>query len=123
MPVLEPIKFVASTESIRIPTPQNVPEETLPKRPIIGDDPLSAFENYHTQIQTDLRGWMTFSVEARIEKAKRFSKLHQSDALKMDEDRRVKILNYIIWMESHHPLGKREPAAVAFNGLFPKNAS
>jgi len=111
----EPVKVVASMESIRLPNLGNKPEEAWPTQPIISGDPLSAFEHYDWHIKTELSGWMTFSPEDRLKKARVFV-----NSKKIDVDKKTKILNFIIWIESHHKLGRREPAAVAFNALFPK---
>ncbi len=107
----------------------NIPiakQETGFQRPRIEGDPLSYFETYHFQIQTDLKQWMTLSEEDRLKKARDFARsiTERGDqdklavTLRITRDRRVKILNYIIWIESHHPHGNRDVAAVAFNGLF-----
>ena len=118
----EPIKFVASTEALRIPNYHDPADEQKPKRPIIGDNPLNSFENYNAQVKTDLSSWMTFSVETRIERAKIWANQGKTDdKLKIDMDRRCKILNYVIWLESHHPLGNSTVAAIAFKGLFPNH--
>jgi hypothetical protein len=116
--MLEPQKFVASTESLRVNVSDGPNEDTLPVRPIIGDNPLNAFETYHLQVKTDLDKWMTYSAEDRFRRAKVFAAGGQNGT-KVDEDKRAKILNYIIWLESHHVSGDSMVAAIAFNGLFP----
>ena len=118
----EPVVYSSSREADRIPGFHDPADETLPKQPIIGDNPLNSFETYHTQVKTDLNNWMTFSQEARERKAKAFQEMTANDErLKLDMDRRCKILNYIIWIESHHPLGSSYVAAIAFKGLFPQH--
>ncbi len=113
----EPVKHIASIESVRIPVLDGQNEDTLPVRPIIGDNPLNAFETYHLQVKTDLDKWMTYSPEDRFVRAKAFA---ARDG-KVDEDKRAKILNYIIWLESHHTGRDSNVAAVAFHGLFPEH--
>lgn len=110
----EPVKFHHS-EMTRVPALDAVPEESLPQKPIIGDEPLNAFETYHWSIKTDLTNWMTFSVDDRMKKAKAYAQKGK------DADKRAKILNFIIWYESHHPKGNSNVAAIAFRGLFPKH--
>lgn len=95
------------------------------ERPRIEADPLTSFENFNSAVRTDLATWMTGTKDARIEKAKAFAAPlteHFEATFKMTPARRVKTLNYIIWLESVHPNGERDVAAVAFNGLFPKKA-
>lgn len=111
----EPIKFV-NNEMVRVPILDDKPEESLPKSPIIGDEPLNSFESYHWTVKTELVGWMTFSEEDRMKKAK-----HWAGKKSGDMDQRAKVLNYIIWFESHHPNGSSNVAALAFRGLFPKH--
>ena len=112
----EPVQHVASRHSVERPVYK--PEEQA--QPTIVADPLTSFETYHFQIRTDLRNWMTFGVEDRIRRAKQFSNLKDDPQLRMTPERRHKLVNYIIWLESTHPRGHRDPAAVAFNGLFKK---
>jgi hypothetical protein len=113
---MQPVQHVASRHSVERPT---IPAAAQPP-PQIESDPLTSFEYFHFQVRTDLRLWMTFGLEERIEKAKRFSRMNEDPAFKVTPERRHKILNYIIWLESTHPAGHRNPAAVAFNGLFKK---
>ncbi len=115
----EPQKFVASMESVRVPSLEGQHEDSLPQKPIIGDNPLNAFEVYHLQVKTDLDKWMTYSPEDRFARVKVFAA--RGNGEKVDEDKRAKILNFIIWMESHHPQGDSMVAAIAFNGLFPSH--
>jgi len=71
---------------------------------------------------------MTFSEADRKRRAALFGSNVLSDAktimerqqYKWTPERRHKVLNYIIWLESIHPKGSREVAALAFNALFPK---
>lgn len=113
-----PTEYTASRVSAEIPS--DLLKPAAPPPPKIEGDPLKSFEYYHYQVQADLRNWITFGKEERIVKAKRFSNVQNEERYRIDPDRRHKILNYIIWLESIHPQGDREVAAVAFNGLFPK---
>jgi hypothetical protein len=118
MAEVAPAEYVASKVSTELPSEMlKAPE---PPKPKIEGDPLKSFEYYHFQVQSDLRNWMTFAKPDRIEKAKRFSNVADEERYRIDPDRRHKILNYIMWLESIHSLGDRDVAAVAFNGLFPK---
>jgi len=115
-----PVMYNASLESVKVPDTKAVEARTTPK---IDSDPLMAFENYHFSVKTDLKGWMTFSLDDRIKKAKQYVECStkMTETLKIDKARRHKILNYIIWIESHHPNGNRLAAREAFMGLFPKD--
>jgi len=118
----EPVKVVASMESIRLPETQPEPDPDWKQRRTITGSPVSVFDQYPWAIRTDMSAWMTFSLEDRIRKAKAYSRS------KGDPTERCEILLYIIRAESEHPLGQKGPkgpASVAFHGLFPeeKNAS
>lgn len=108
----QPETYNASAVSVEV-MPQPPPETQEPR---IEDDPLTAFENYHYQVQADLRGWMTFAVDDRIRRLELFTK--DSQTFKLDEARRRKALCYVIFMEAHHSLGERKVAARAFVLLF-----
>ena len=87
--------------------------------PAIPRDPLTSFENFIFTIRTDLSSWMTFDKKGRLDRCKWFVDTYVDSAQKMTPDRRHKVLCFIIFMESHHPLGDSDVAAVAFKGLFP----
>ncbi len=89
------------------------------EEPHIARDPLTSFENFIYSLRTDLSGWMTFSKRDRLDRCKWWVDTYVDTAMKVTPDRRHKALCFIIFMESHHPLGDSQVAAVAFNGLFP----
>lgn len=111
----EPVKFV-NNAMINVPALDEKPEESLPKTPLIGDEPLNSFETYHWKVKTELTNWMGFSEEDRMKKAKSWAAKKQGDM-----DQKAKVLNYVIWFESHHPNGSSNVAAIAFRGLFPRH--
>lgn len=96
--------------------PVKPPPNELPNIP---RDPLTSFENMIYTIRTDLSGWMTFDKKSRLDRTKWFVDTYTDTSMKMTPDRRHKILNYIIFIESHHPMGDSHVAALAFKGLFP----
>ena len=118
---MEPQTYVASAAS----TDEAI--KVVPKAPIsrIEGDPLKSFEVYHFTVATDLRLWLTFSVEDRIERLRQYEDMtpRKAEDLRLDHERVHKILNYVIWLESIDPRGKREVAALAFNMLFPRKAN
>jgi hypothetical protein len=93
--------------------------DTGQRRTTPENDPLRSFERERPQKKTDLLLWMTFQKEDRIRKIRFFVK-EQMDGQDPDMNTVYRDLNYIIWMESRHPLGDRDVAAVAFNNLFPQ---
>ena len=112
--------YNAADEEVKAQAVKVVPREV--DQPRILADPLTSFETYHFDIQTTLRTWMTCAKEQRIENAKRYAmpprENADNDPKLIDWRKRHKILNFIMWIESIHPRGEREVAAVAFNGLF-----
>ncbi len=117
----EPSSYHASAVSIEL-----APQNKLPHpgtSPRIEGDPLMSFENFPVQVQSDLRGWMTYSVEDREKKITELQTMtaERMATRKITEDRRVKMLFYMMWMERMHPSGDRRPAALAFNALFGPN--
>lgn len=115
-----PQTYVASMASVQS-KPVVAPEV---KEPRIEGDPLTAFENFHFQVQADLRGFMTHPEEKRVEMVKDLlaTSPREEERLKLTPARRHKMLNYIIYIESHHPNGARAVAREAFLGLFPEPA-
>lgn len=123
----QPQSHYASMESVRIPAPgEKKMDPNEPPR--IERDPLTSFEYFHVDIQAQLNAWTTFSTEDRKKRTALFASPVLADApVRASRDmyrwtpaRRHKVLNYIIWIESIHPQGSREVAALAFNGLFGK---
>jgi len=122
----EPVTHNASMHSVMVPKTREVPPNE--EKVEIEKDPLVSFEHFHFQIATDLRNWMTFTEDDRMRRTALFGSpvledakpLWGRDEYKWTPRRRHKVLNYIIWVESIHPLGKRSVAALAFNALFPK---
>lgn len=123
----QPQSHYASMESVRIPAAgeKRMDPNELPR---IERDPMTSFEYYHADIQAQLNSWTTFSVGDRKRRAALFGSPILTDApveasremFRWTPARRHKVLNYIIWIESLHPQGNREVAAVAFNALFGK---
>ena len=124
---MAPQTHYASMESVRIPAPGEKrmdPNEA----PRIERDPMTSFEYYHVDIQAQLNSWTSFSVADRKKRTALFGSPVLADApvignrtqYRWTAARRHKVLNYIIWIESLHPQGSREVAAVAFNALFGK---
>ena len=74
-------------------------------------DPLRSFEKAHELVKTELRCWMTHEEKARV-------KMAQEMHLSRNESELQRDLNFVFWIESVHPKGSRNVAAVAFNGLF-----
>jgi hypothetical protein len=114
-------------ESVRIPVAgeKKMDPNELPR---IERDPMTSFEYYSSDIQAQLNAWTTFAVDDRKKKAALFGSPVLADAPVVGEReanrwtpaRRHKVLNFIIWIESLHPKGSREVAAIAFNALFGK---
>lgn len=125
----EPKSHYASNESVRIYAHEKKVEPL--ETPVIEKDPLVAFEHFHGQMQADLRNWVTFEKDDRLRRVALFASPVVADAkaalgrdeFKWSPRRRHKVLNYIIWIESIHPLGNRDVAAAAFNAIFPKKTT
>ena len=78
------------------------------------------------QEQTDLRGWMLKTKEARLDLVKawtrQFGKQEGEDptALSIRRKKIRRRLLFVIATEADNPLGSREVAAEAFKAVFPK---
>lgn len=116
----------ASNHAIDIPASRALPPNV--EKPEIERDPLTSFEHFHYQAKADLSNWMIFDKPERLKRAAVYGSQDLLDAKPIFEReeyrwthrRRHKVLNYIMWIESIHPKGDREVAAVAFNALFPR---
>jgi aromatic ring hydroxylase len=123
MPKTEPVSYSAIEEAERDAAERSaMPRQMAPnEKPRIEMDPLTSFEHFHHEMQAILNSWMTLTLDSRTAKAKEFAKgisSYMRESFRMTRERRHKILNYVIWIESIHPHGDRDVAAIAFNGLF-----
>lgn len=120
---MEPQTYSAVMEAEKASEEAKSAKKPIEQRVTIQADPLTSFEGFHVEVKTELTAWMTWGKEARLAKAEKYAApltKHSEETFKLTPVRRHKILNYIMWIESVHPHGDREVAAIAFNGLFPK---
>ena len=83
----------------------------------IPDTALRSFEKAPEDLKTEFNAWMSREAKERI----RFTEdIYKRFPNRVEVQRNM---NYIIWLESVHPDGSKQVAALAFNRLFESKES
>lgn len=106
-----PVQYSAAREAAL----DEMTRQSIPVEPVvlsIPDTKLRSFERAPEGLKTEFEQWMTHDVDRRIELVEDIGK-RWNHPVELTRN-----MNFVIWLESVHPMGSKLVAGRAFNFMF-----